>query len=119
MEMFCDRINSAVESGEKVRVFGDRDVDGITSTVLMVQELKSLGLDVTYTIPTGDETYGFSKRLFRQRQRLCREVHPGKAAGGEVRRHRLRGELSQLPAAGTGPGRIPLSLLVPGSARLA
>ena len=61
MEMFCDRINSAVESGEKVRVFGDRDVDGITSTVLMVQELKSLGLDVTYTIPTGDETYGFSK----------------------------------------------------------
>ena len=60
MESFCDRIFSAVEDGEKVRVFGDRDVDGITSTALMVTELKSMGLDVSWKVPLGNEPYGLT-----------------------------------------------------------
>lgn len=58
MEMFCDRILQAIEDGDKVRVFGDRDVDGITSTSLLVSELRSYGLDVSYTVPMGDDPYG-------------------------------------------------------------
>ncbi len=66
METFCDRILEAVESNEKVRVFGDRDVDGITSTALMVLELRRLGLDVSYTLPMGNEPYGVTKEKIDQ-----------------------------------------------------
>ena len=58
MQAFCDRVLQAVEKKEKVRVFGDRDADGVTSTALMYLELKSMGLDVSWTVPEGDEPYG-------------------------------------------------------------
>lgn len=60
MELFCDRILQAIEDGEKVRVFGDRDVDGITSTALLVSELRGMGLDASYTVPMGDDPYGMT-----------------------------------------------------------
>lgn len=58
MDIFCERVLQAVENREKVRVFGDRDVDGITSTSLLVTELTRMGLDVSYTVPMGDAPYG-------------------------------------------------------------
>jgi single-stranded-DNA-specific exonuclease len=60
MEDAVDRILAAKEEGEKVLVFGDRDVDGITSTVLVVGFLSSLGMDVSWRLPMGDEPYGLS-----------------------------------------------------------
>jgi single-stranded-DNA-specific exonuclease len=60
MEEVVDRLNMAVAEGEKIRVFGDRDVDGITSTVLMVQEFQRLGVEVSYKLPEGDEPYGMT-----------------------------------------------------------
>ena len=60
MELFCDRILQAIEDNEKVRVFGDRDVDGITGTALLVSEMRSLGLDASYTVPMGDDPYGMT-----------------------------------------------------------
>ena len=66
MELFCDRILQAMEENEKVRVFGDRDVDGITSTALLVSELRSLGLDASYTVPMGDDPYGMTVDSVRQ-----------------------------------------------------
>src|SRR6056297_317280 len=45
MEDAVDRILQAVHEGEKVKIFGDRDVDGITSTVLLKEALSDLGLD--------------------------------------------------------------------------
>lgn len=60
MEEVVDRIFLAVSEGEKVMVFGDRDVDGITSTVIMVQTLGSLGLDVQWAVPVGEDNYGLS-----------------------------------------------------------
>ncbi len=60
MENAVDRVLDAVESKEKVRIFGDRDVDGITSTVLIVNELKRLGLDISYTVPDGNDPYGMT-----------------------------------------------------------
>lgn len=66
MELFCDRVLQAIEDGEKVRVFGDRDVDGITSTALLVSELRSFGLDASYTVPMGDDPYGMTIDSVRQ-----------------------------------------------------
>jgi len=60
MEDAVERILAAKEEGEKVLVFGDSDVDGITGTALLAGYLESIGMDVTWRIPTGDESYGLS-----------------------------------------------------------
>ena len=44
-------VKKAIENKERVMVFGDYDVDGITSTVLVKNTLVSLGLDVLHHIP--------------------------------------------------------------------
>ncbi len=60
MEDIVDRIRLAVSEGEKVKIFGDRDVDGITSTVLLYNELKKMGMDVEWRLPEGDDPYGLT-----------------------------------------------------------
>ncbi len=60
MEDIVDRIRVAVSEGEKVKIFGDRDADGITSTVLLYNELKSMGVDVEWRLPEGDDPYGLT-----------------------------------------------------------
>ena len=51
MEDAVDRILDAKDEGEKVLIFGDRDVDGITSTTLLFQYLSSSGMDVKWKLP--------------------------------------------------------------------
>jgi single-stranded-DNA-specific exonuclease len=58
-----ERILAAARAGEQVHVFGDSDVDGITSTVLLVQTLAGLGLEVRWQLPEGDQDYGLSRHV--------------------------------------------------------
>ncbi len=51
MQAAISRIYRALLSGEKIAVYGDFDVDGVTSTVLMVQGLSSLGGIIVPYIP--------------------------------------------------------------------
>ncbi|MCL2763221.1 MAG: single-stranded-DNA-specific exonuclease RecJ [Treponema sp.] len=60
MEDAVERILAAKEEGEKVLVFGDSDVDGITGTVLLTEYLAGIGMDVRWRIPGGDDPYGLS-----------------------------------------------------------
>jgi single-stranded-DNA-specific exonuclease len=60
MEDAVDRIHQALEEGEKILIFGDRDVDGITSTVLLTQAIRDLGGDVRWQVPMGDDPYGLN-----------------------------------------------------------
>jgi single-stranded-DNA-specific exonuclease len=60
MEDAVDRITTAVSEGEKVLVFGDSDVDGVTATTLMVKTLEELGLEVSWRVPMGEEPYGLT-----------------------------------------------------------
>lgn len=62
MEEAVDRILLAIEEGERVRIFGDRDVDGITSTVLLKRQLEQMGLQVSWSLPEGDDPYGLNRR---------------------------------------------------------
>ena len=62
MEDAAERILAAREEGEKVLVFGDGDVDGITGTALLAGYLEGIGVDVSWRIPTGDESYGLSMK---------------------------------------------------------
>lgn len=59
IEPATDRILVAIRSQEKICVWGDFDVDGQTSTTLLVQTLRALGGDVIYYIPVrGKESHG-------------------------------------------------------------
>lgn len=60
MEDAVDRILDAKEENEKVLIFGDRDVDGVTSTTVLYDCLSSMGIDVSYKLPGGDDAYGLS-----------------------------------------------------------
>lgn len=60
MEDAVDRILTAKSEGEKVLVFGDRDVDGITAISLLIDELREMGLDVAWNLPMGNDPYGLS-----------------------------------------------------------
>ena len=66
MEDVVDRVHAAADEGEKVIVFGDRDVDGITSTVLIVNKLKEMGIDVVWSLPSGDDPYGITLEKVRE-----------------------------------------------------
>jgi len=55
-----ERIEQARREGERVLVFGDRDVDGITSTAVIVSTLRERGIDVEWQVPEGDESYGLT-----------------------------------------------------------
>jgi len=58
-----ERIDAAVDSGEKILIFGDRDVDGITATVLLYEALVEMEADVRWMLPEGDATYGLSEKV--------------------------------------------------------
>ena len=59
IEKAVDRILLAIRKGEKICVWGDFDVDGQTSTTLLVQTLRALGANVVYYIPIrGKESHG-------------------------------------------------------------
>lgn len=59
IEPAVELINLAIRNGDKICVWGDFDVDGQTSTALLVQTLQSLGADVVYYVPVrGRESHG-------------------------------------------------------------
>ncbi|MBI5399792.1 single-stranded-DNA-specific exonuclease RecJ [Candidatus Saganbacteria bacterium] len=57
----AERVLLAKERGEKVLIFGDYDVDGVTGTAILLQTLKFLGLAPLHYIPHRyDEGYSLS-----------------------------------------------------------
>ncbi|WP_448904243.1 single-stranded-DNA-specific exonuclease RecJ [Eubacterium sp.] len=54
-------VSEAIENGNKICVYGDYDCDGVTSTTLLVDFLRSKGADVCYYIPSREtEGYGLN-----------------------------------------------------------
>ena len=65
MQIAVDRIEKAIESGEKIAVYGDYDCDGVTSTVILYSYLQSMGADVCYYIPDRlDEGFGMNTMVY-------------------------------------------------------
>ena len=61
------RIKKAIQNKEKITVFGDYDVDGVTATTLMLCCLKELGADVSFYIPSREkEGYGITNEAIEQ-----------------------------------------------------
>jgi single-stranded-DNA-specific exonuclease len=62
-----NRLVDAIQAKEKVMVFGDYDIDGITSTYIVVKYLKSVGIEPLYKIPNRfDEGYGLTENVVLQ-----------------------------------------------------
>jgi single-stranded-DNA-specific exonuclease len=62
LEAAVVRIEQAIEAKESVVVFGDYDVDGVTSTVQLVSMLRSLECEPRFFVPRRlDEGYGLSR----------------------------------------------------------
>ena len=61
MDMAAGRVGLAITRGEKIAVFGDYDVDGITATCLLTDFLRKLGCDCVPYIPGRlEEGYGLN-----------------------------------------------------------
>ncbi len=66
MEDAVDRILQAATEEEHVLIVGDRDVDGITSTVILKEVLAEIGIDAGWSLPEGDEPYGVTRQTIEK-----------------------------------------------------
>ena len=86
----ANRVERAVRAGERIAVFVDFDVDGITSTCLLTEALRSLGAQVSPFIPRRfDEGYGLTQTALDRVIEACAPaliitVDNGIAARNEV-----------------------------------
>ena len=89
MKQAVDRIIKAIENNEKTIIYGDYDVDGITSITILTRFLKERGLDVSSYIPNRlDEGYGLNKdaikNIAKQGYKLIITVDCGISGSEEV-----------------------------------
>lgn len=59
-----DILTSLVESGDKIRIVGDYDVDGIISVYILYITFKNIGIDADFVIPDRvKDGYGINKKI--------------------------------------------------------
>lgn len=62
MDKATDRILRARENGEKITIYGDYDVDGITAIAILYKHFQEMGIAVDYYVPDRmQEGYGINK----------------------------------------------------------
>ena len=67
MEKVVKRINEAIIKQEKIMLYGDFDVDGVTGVAILYKALKKLGANVFYYIPSRFiEGYGPNQECFEK-----------------------------------------------------
>ena len=67
MDKATKRIVQAIENEETINLVGDYDVDGISSTTIMVEFFTALGIEINYIIPNRFEHgYGLSPKILEQ-----------------------------------------------------
>lgn len=96
MNRAVERIKNAIAGDEKIAVFGDYDVDGITATYIVYDYLKRQGARVDYYIPDRiDEGYGVNSdalnKLIDNGVTLVITVDTGITAHDEVAQAKLSG----------------------------
>ena len=89
MDKAAARVQQALTNNEKIAVFGDYDVDGITATCILVDYLQSRGADVVHYIPRRiEDGSGLScdaiQGLYDQGVRLLVTVDCGISCAKEV-----------------------------------
>lgn len=68
------RIRQAIQRAETVLIFGDYDVDGVTSTTLLVSILQRFGLKPCFVVPRRlEEGYGLSIEALQRAMEECHD----------------------------------------------
>ncbi|MDO4622360.1 MAG: single-stranded-DNA-specific exonuclease RecJ [Eubacteriales bacterium] len=68
-------LREAIETGKRIRIIGDYDIDGIMSTYILLRGLRLLGADVDYCIPERiRDGYGLNENLVRRAKEDGREL---------------------------------------------
>ncbi|MCJ8342287.1 MAG: single-stranded-DNA-specific exonuclease RecJ, partial [Cetobacterium sp.] len=96
MEEVVRKIINAKEKKEKIFIYGDYDVDGITAAVFLVLAFREIGIEVDYYIPNRmEESYGLDKKtidyIHRKNGRLVITVDTGINSIEDVRYGRTLG----------------------------
>ena len=96
MDAAVRRIRRGLDDGERIVIYGDYDVDGVTSVSMLYLFLRSKGADVSYYIPSrSGEGYGVSfgaiDRLAEQGVTLMITVDTGITASEEIEYARSKG----------------------------
>lgn len=61
MDRAVSVISDSICNGDKIAIYGDYDVDGITATAIFVKYLRAVGCDVSWHLPTREgEGYGLN-----------------------------------------------------------
>ena len=55
-----ERIRSAIRKKEKIGIFSDSDLDGLTSLTILLGLFNRLGIESSYRYPTNEEAYGLT-----------------------------------------------------------
>lgn len=71
VEEGIERIERAVVRGERIVIFGDYDVDGITGTAILYDVLKRAGARVVPVLPTRETGYGLNVDLMNLFSKYC------------------------------------------------
>src|SRR5437763_3029616 len=91
----CEAILAHVRAGSPIVVHGDYDVDGISSTAILIQALRAVGADPSWHIPARGDGYGLSidtvERLAVAGARLLLTADCGLTSVDEVGRARELG----------------------------
>ena len=71
MERAVARIDKAIEKSERIMIFGDYDVDGITGAAILMRSLRRLGANVSYRLPHRiEDGYGLREKFIREFAKL-------------------------------------------------
>ena len=66
MKVACERIKKALDRKEQIYIYGDYDVDGITSTALLINIFRSYNYPIKYYIPNRfEDGYGLNKKAIQ------------------------------------------------------
>ena len=74
MDKAVNRLNKAMGAKERIMIYGDYDVDGVTAVALVYKYLQNYYSNVEYYIPTRyEEGYGISRQHLRLSLLLMRQ----------------------------------------------
>ena len=74
MRELVDRVKLAKELGDKVLIFGDYDVDGVSATAIMLKSLEMIGIKADYYLPNRYiDGYGLTNEVI---DKICDKYNP-------------------------------------------
>ena len=66
VNVFVARLKEAIESNEKILVYGDKDADGVTAASIIYNTLKMVTKNVEAFVPNHETGYGLSKAVIEE-----------------------------------------------------